>query len=731
MLPRPLLLTLVLMPMAANADLGPQKNFLRDLAETRNYMLGRPVRPQPTPDGKAVLFLRSPPRSPEQSLYEFDCQSGQTRELLTPQKLLLGQAEHLSDAEKARRERMRQSARGFTTFELSEDGRQILLSLSGKLYSVERQSGTVAEVAPGETPIEDPRYSPDGKKVAYVRERDLYCFDLGTRKETRLTRSEHPRVSNGLAEFVAQEEMSRFSGFWWSPDSAALAFEEADNRPVETFHLFDLAHPEREARPTPYPRPGKPNALVRLGIVSLQGGSPVWVKWDALKLPYLVSVLWRDSAPLTLVVSDRLQRRVEVHKVDPRSGANTLLLTEEDEAWVNFDQSVPRWLPDGSAFVWSSEREGRERLEVRDSDGKLLRVLAAGAGYARLIQIDPQSRQIYFEANPDPTEMQVARVPFDGGNVQWLTRDPGEHTAVFGKDHQTWIETVVTLDAMPRSLVRRLDGHEAGGRVLGELPSLAEAPPFVPKMEMQSAGEEEFRVALVRPRGFDAQKSYPVVLDVYGGPHHLSVKKSMPTALLRQWIADHGYVVVALDGRGTPGRGRAWERAIRGNFGNIPLDDQVEGLQALGKRHPEMDLKRVGVFGWSFGGYMAALAVMRRPDVFQVGVAGAPVVDWQDYDTTYTERYLGLPEGNAEGYRQSSLLTFAPSLSRPLLIIHGTSDDNVYFLHTLKLSEALFRAGKTFELLPLSGLTHMVPDPVVKERLYDRILQTLSAALHP
>ena len=300
---------------------------------------------------------------------------------------------------------------------------------------------------------------------------------------------------------------------------------------------------------------------------------------------------------------------------------------------------------------------------------------------------------------------------------------------------------MVTLSAMPRSLVRRLEepgkGNEGdvGGRILGELPSLAEAPPFVPAMEVGAIGEDNFRVAVVRPRDFDVKRNpgrrYPVVLDVYGGPHHLSVQKAMPTGLMRQWIADHGFVVVALDGRGTPGRGRAFERALLGNFGEVPLADQVAGLTALGARHPELDLKRVGVFGWSFGGYMAALAVLKRPDVFQVAVAGAPVVDWQDYDTTYTERYLGLPEANPEGYKASSLLSYAETLSRPLLLIHGTSDDNVYFLHTLKLCEALFKAGKRFELLPLTGLTHMVPDPVVRERLYERILTTLSEALHP
>jgi dipeptidyl-peptidase-4 len=236
---------------------------------------------------------------------------------------------------------------------------------------------------------------------------------------------------------------------------------------------------------------------------------------------------------------------------------------------------------------------------------------------------------------------------------------------------------------------------------------------------------------LVRPRNFQPGKKYPVLVHVYGGPHHNQVMSVAGMYMLDQWLADHGFIVFMADGRGTGGRGTTWEQAISGNFGDIPLDDQVAALQAAGERFPEMDLSRVGVFGWSFGGYMAALAVLRRPDVFHVGVAGAPVVDWRDYDTCYTERYISTPKENPDGYDRSSLLTYAPQLRRPLLLIHGTADDNVLFFHSLKLSQALFRAGKPHELLPLPGLTHMVPDPVITERMWGRIVGAFAAVLHP
>ena len=235
---------------------------------------------------------------------------------------------------------------------------------------------------------------------------------------------------------------------------------------------------------------------------------------------------------------------------------------------------------------------------------------------------------------------------------------------------------------------------------------------------MKVGDGEGFYTAVVKPHGFDPQKKYPVIVDVYAGPEHQVVVAAMRNWLLDQWLADQGFIVVAIDGRGTPNRGRDWERAIYKKFGSVPLDDQVAGLKALAAKVPQMDLQRVGITGWSFGGYMAALAVMKRPDVYKAAVAGAPVVDWLDYDTHYTERYLGLPDQDAEAYREASLLTYAADLQRPLLIIHGTTDDNVYFRHSLRLADTLFRAGKDFELLPLSGLTHMVPDPVAAQRLW-------------
>ncbi len=397
-------------------------------------------------------------------------------------------------------------------------------------------------------------------------------------------------------------------------------------------------------------------------------------------------------------------------------------MTEKDAAWVNLHQEVPRWLPDGKGFLWIREAAGGPQLELRSVDGQRQRVLvSADTGFQHLVDVDGKHGRFVYQASTDPTQTRLFAQTLEGSQPPTpLAEEKGPviQSAAFGKDHSVYVVTATTLNRLPVSTV-----YDATGR-LGELPSVAEKPSFVPQVQFVKVGDGAgFYTAIVRPHGFDPRKKYPVIVDVYGGPGHQTVQAGMRSWLMDQWLADQGFIVVAIDNRGTPGRGRAWERALSLKFGSVPLDDQVAGLQALGKKFPELDLKRVGIVGWSFGGYMSALAVLKRPDIYKAAVAGAPVTDWEDYDTHYTERYMGLPQEHPEAYKEGSLLTYADKLHRPLLLVHGTADDNVYFRHSLRLADALFRAGKDFELVPLSGLTHMVPQPLVMERLWTRIAQ--------
>jgi dipeptidyl-peptidase 4 len=525
-------------------------------------------------------------------------------------------------------------------------------------------------------------------------------------------------VSHGLAEFVAQEEMGRFSGYWWSPDARFIAYEEADATGVEAWHVADPARPEQPALPSYYPRPGKTNVRVRLGVVPVSGGPTTWIDWDAQRYPYLAAVQWEKKAPLTLTVQTRDQKELALLQADPVTRKTAVLLTESDPAWVNLNPGMPKWLEDGSGFLWTSEQGGGPRLELRSRDGALVRVLVPPeAGFHRLVDVDLEAKRVVYNASVDPTQEQLFRISLDGGSAVALTHEPGLHRADFARNHAIYVYYRRCLSEAPRVEVRRADGTR-----IGELPSLAETPPFVPNVKLVRVGRGRgFHAALVRPRAFDPRKRYPVLVDVYGGPRGNTVWATMGAWLLDQWLADQGFVVVSVDGRGTARRGRDWERAISRRFGSVPLNDQIAGLKALGQRFPELDLDRVGIVGWSFGGYMAALAVLKRPDIFKAAVAGAPVADWLDYDTHYTERYLGMPDTDAAAYKEASLLSYASRLRRPLLLIHGTADDNVFFRHTLKLADALFRAGREFELLPLSSSTHMTPDPVVTERLWSRI----------
>lgn len=720
-------------PAAARAAAAADTStvpFLDAYTLTNGFSNGRPRNVLATKDGRMVYFLRSGPRDRVQDLYAFDVATGAEHVVFTAESILEGAEEHLSALERERRERARQRARGIASFALSPDDRLLLVPLSGRLFVIERGSGVVREItgSPG-API-DPRFSPDGTRIACVRHGDVYVYDVATGAEQRLTDSAAGDVTNGLAEFAAQEEMRRARGFWWSPDGKAIACEQADASPVEKFHIPDLSNPQKPPQTWPYPRAGHANAIVKLAIRPLDGGAPVWVEWDRERFPYLVTVRWEANAPLTLVVHDRHQEHARVLAVDAATGRTRELLREHDSAWLQFEQSVPRWRADGKSFLWSTERRGGWQLELRDRNGRLIRTLTRPSlGYRRLEGVDEAAGSAIVQASSDdPTERHLWRVPLDGrGRPDRITPGAGQHAASMRRGARLFAVEYEGRDGTYRMALRTLkDG------VVGTLRSVAEAPPFEPNVQWLTLDPPlRMRALVVRPRDFEAGRRYPVLVHVYGGPYSQMVRATRQRYLLDQWFADQGYVVVSADGRGTPGRGRDWERAIDGNLIEIPLADQMAAIRQLAVRFPEMDTTRVGIWGWSFGGYFAAMAVMRHPELFKAGIAGAPVADWRDYSTYYTERYMNLPDENPKGYDDASVLTWAPRLERPLLLIHGTADDNVYFMHSAKIADALFRAGRPFEFLPLSQFTHMVVDVRGRTRIDERMREFMNAHLHP
>jgi dipeptidyl-peptidase 4 len=676
--------------------------FLRLYAETRAFTHGQPSHARIVDHGKKVLFLRGEAHSPVLALYELDLDTKSERLVLRAEDLLADEV--LSDEERARRERMRLSARGLASFQIGRGDALLLLPLGGRVFTFDRASGEHEDL--GVEGAIDAQLSPDGRHIGFVRSHNLYVMEIATRRLTVITEGGTAQVSYGEAEFVAQEEMGRMSGYCFSADGRSICYQSSDTREVERWTIMDPLRPEREPLRFAYPRPGQNNAEVRLFTARIDAPTQRReILWDRDRFPYVAAFRW--PGPLWLVVQDREQHRtlvLEAEGLEP-----SVVIEERDEAWVNLWRQMPMACRDG--FLWISERTGRAVLSLHDHTGRAVRPLIDDV--VEVIRIEGD--RVFVLATDDPKALSLYEVPLDGTTPKRFDLPAGERGVHIAHDH--FIDAVATPTAFRTSTVRTIDTGEA----VATLKSVALPPPVEPQVHFQTvdASGRTYHAAVIRPRGREGK--LPVLLSVYGGPHHMHVTAQREPYFREQWLADLGFIVVAIDNRGTPRRGREWERAILRDLASVPLQDQTDALTTLMRQHPEMDAERVGVFGWSYGGYLAALCVLSRPDVFKSGVAGAPVTDWLDYDTHYTERYLKLPKDNEAGYATSGLLDRAKDLVRPLLLIHGTADDNVYFSHTLKLSDRLTRQGISHRVLPLAGATHMVTEPELVVRLWEAI----------
>jgi dipeptidyl-peptidase-4 len=616
--------------------------------------------------------------------------------------------EELSPAERARRERVRERAGGIVSFGTDQACTVAAFALAGRMFVADLVDGGAREVrVPG--PVFEPRPDPTGRRVVFVSGGSLRVVELESGEDRTLAgEGEGPEVSWGVPEFIAAEEMGRFRGSWWSPDGERLAAARVDDRPLEVWHIAEPADPSAEPRSVRYPRAGTANSVVTLHVLSMDG-SRVDVAWDIEAFPYLARVSWGELG-LLLLVQSRDQRQTQVLLADPATGATTVLREDADPCWVELIDAEPAFLADGRLVTVVDAADTR-RIAL---DGQ-----PATPPGLQVRSIPHVADHVLFTASEDPMETHVWRLGADG-ELERLTESAGVHAAAAGGDVTVIVSA--TLEGQAAE-VRR------GGERVGTIASLAETPVLEAKPTFFLAGGRELRCALFTPGGAEPDRPLPVLLDPYGGPHVQQVTRARGSFLVSQWFADHGFAVLVADGRGTPGRGTAWERAVYRDLARPVLEDQLDALQAAAERFGFLDLSRVAIRGWSFGGYLAAIAVLRRPDVFHAAVAGAPATDWSLYDTHYTERYLGRPHDEAVAYRHSSLIDDAPNLARPLLLIHGLADDNVVSAHTLRLSNALLEAGRPHSVLPLSGVTHMTPQEVVEENLLLLQLDFLRRAL--
>ena len=687
-----------------------QLSFPRHSAKTQRFTLGAPRTFTLAPDGQRLLFVRSLAGTDRIGrLYQYDLRTDIEELLVDPLHLLVDGEEQLSPEERARRERTRDAAGGIISYTTDQKCQKIAFVLSGKLYSFDISSRKLTEQASNGVVI-DPQLAPDGNSIAYITpEGELHLTREG--KVEVLCSPEHADIFYGTAEFVASEEMSRHHGFWWSADSQSIFVERFDQSPVTKIWISDPANPDAPPHDVRYPFVGSPNVITSLFILSLSDKSRAEISWNP-EHEYLCDVIPGDGKvpPLILTMS-RNQRHAEIRAVDSDTGESRVIAELKDRAWVDLVGGVPAWSPNGElithvihkdthALAINGEVATPENLQV---DG--------------VIAIDRDG--ITFSGSFDATQSHIYWRGW-GGEFEVLSSEPGVHMArsaggtllLISRSMKSYeIEVLVKRDGATRRII-----------ALNEKPEVDARPEFL------VLGERKLNSALLLPNNREP-KNLPLLVDPYGGPGHSRVLQAKSLYAEGQWIANQGFAVLISDGRGTPHRSPTWEREILDDLSSAPVTDQADAVTALIQTHPGLiDTSRIAIRGWSFGGYLAGLAAMRRPDIFKAAIIGAPVTDFRLYDTFYTERFMG-PDAKHPNYEKSSLLNEAKNLTVPVMIIHGMVDDNVLVSNSLKLSSALLEAGKPHELLPLTGVTHMTPQEVVAENLMLLELDFLYRAL--
>jgi dipeptidyl-peptidase-4 len=709
--------------------MGPDA-FLDRFAASGRYRYGRPAQFTVSPDGQRVVFLRAPGGlDPAAQLLVLDLASGQERVVADAAGLLAGQEDDVPVAERARRERARESGGGIAGYATNRDVTLAVFALSGRVWMADLLTGATTEV-PVAGPAIDPRLDPAGQRVGYVTNGEFWVTELGgtglndtglngtelndtelNGTGRRLAGPEGPEVSYGLAEHVAAEEMGRSRGFWWAPDGQRVLVARVDETAVQHWYIADPANPQNPPRAMAFPQAGTANADVTLWLLGLDG-SRTEVTWDRAALEYLVEVDWRATP--RIVVQSRDQQLLQVRVIDEETGQTQPQREQRDPCWVALPPGLPATTGSGQE-VWIAADGETYRLTVGGEP-----VTPAGLQVSEVLSVDGDS--VLFAASAEPSEQHVWA--WDGTDLTRLTTEPGVHTGVRAGGVMVLTAQSLAHEGVQVRVLR-------DGAKLATIGSRAEPFGLDLRIQLIKAGPRELRTAVLLPSWHTpGSGQLPVLLDPYGGPGgKLAVNARGWWFGISQWFAEQGFAVVVSDGSGTQGRGPAWEREVYLDIATSVLDDQVAALQAAAARYPDLDLSKVAIRGWSYGGYLATLAVLRRPDVFHAAVAGAAIFDQHLYDTYWKERFLGHPDDHPDAYAKCSLINEAASLTRPLMLIQGLADDNVFPANTLRFSSALLAAGRPHTFVPLSGVTHMPTDSRVVANLHRLQVHFLRQAL--
>lgn len=683
-----------------------------------------------SPDGERVTFLRGRTDNQFQlDLWEFNMKDKTTHRLVDSKQLVPN--ENLSLEEKARRERARTaSLSGILSYSWSPDGKQLLVPIAGDLYLVDVNKPEAArKVASGN--VGDPKISPKGRYVSYVRDQNLFVIDLTTGQERQLTTDGKDTVHNGEAEFVAQEEMDQHTGYYWAPDDSAIAYRRYDEAQVPVARRFEIFADRTEVIDQRYPAAGAKNVEIDLMIVNPATGAQKKVDLGPEKDIYLVRADWSaDARTLVYQRQSRDQKRLDLVAVDAATLTQRPLLTETSKTWVSIHDDL-RFLGRQKAFIWASERSGRKHLYLYDLSGKLLHPISSGEwGVDNILAVDEQAGKVYIASNKDAViDKQTYVLNLDGSNANKpvrLTKQDGWHEDVFARNGKIFVDTFSDPDTPPQVSIRRADGSMVEWLEHNELnaqhPYANYAKDHLPTEygSIKAHDGQTLYYSMIKPANFDATKRYPVFLFTYGGPHSQRVTRQWGN-LFNQYMAQQGFVVFVLDNRGSSRRERAFTDVIYGNLGAHEVEDQLTGIDWLAQQR-FVDPKRVGVFGWSYGGFMTLRLLEAGSDKIAMGVSVAPVTDWALYDTHYTEQFVGAtPQADPAAYERSGVFAHLDGLKSPLLLVHGMADDNVLFTNSTRLIDALVNRNVRFELMTYPGAKHGISSRAGQRHVYGLI----------